>query len=271
MAGALLSAACGAKLMKLPSGPGTPASDAADALAEATAACRAVSSITAQVGVSGSVGGSRLRGTLLAGVASGPPPAARLEALAPAGQPIFLFVTTADDATLLMPRDNRVLEHGRAAAVLEAVAGVPLDATGLRDALTGCTPGAAAAGRQFGTDWRVVTAGSVEAYLRRTPQATWQLVAAVHHADGGEWRAEYSDPAAGLPRTVHLVSADGKRFDLRLALSQVELNARLGADVFRVQVPRDADPITIDELRRGGPLGSTAPSRARQPSPEGRR
>jgi alpha-ketoglutarate-dependent taurine dioxygenase len=38
-----------------------------------------------------------------------------------------------------------------------------------------------------------------------------------------------------------------------LTLSQVELNTPLGPDVFRVQIPRDADPITIDELRRARP------------------
>jgi outer membrane lipoprotein-sorting protein len=246
--------------MKLPAGPGALAPDAADALTDATAACRSVSSITAQIGVSGSVGGRRLRGNMLTGVAAGPPAAARLEALAPAGQPLFIFVATGDDATLLLPRDNRVLQHGRPAAVLEAVAGVPLDAVDLREALTGCTqPAAGPEGRQPGPDWRVVTVGRTDAYLRRNPQlARWQLVAAIHHGDGGEWRAEYANFEGGLPRVVHLVSADGRRFDLRLTLSQVELNATLAADVFRVQVPGDADPITLDELRRSGPLGTSA-------------
>jgi len=36
----------------------------------------------------------------------------------------------------------------------------------------------------------------------------------------------------------------------------VETNAQLGPDVFRVQIPRDADPITLDELKRSGPLGA---------------
>jgi hypothetical protein len=44
---ALCSASCGAPLMKLPSGPGTPASDGRDALADATSACRAVTTLTA--------------------------------------------------------------------------------------------------------------------------------------------------------------------------------------------------------------------------------
>src|SRR5207247_11119018 len=133
---ALISASCSARLLKLPSGAGTPAPDAAGALAEATAACRTVSTITAEMAVSGSVGGRRLRARLLAGLAS--PASARLEAVAPFGPPLFFFVARGGDATLYLPRDDRVLEHGRPAAVLEAIAGVPLDAADLRVTLIGC-------------------------------------------------------------------------------------------------------------------------------------
>jgi hypothetical protein len=31
------------------------------------------------------------------------------------------------------------------------------------------------------------------------------------------------------------------------------VNTGLGPEVFRVQVPRDADPITLDELKRARP------------------
>lgn len=258
-------AGCAGPLVKLPRGPGAPASDAADALIDATTACRAVSTLSAEVGVSGSVGGRRLRGSLLVGVAA--PASARIEAVAPAGPPIFIFVANGagdDAATLLLPRDNRVLQHGRPDAVLEAVAGPPLDAQELRETLTGCPPAAAGEnGRQFGADWRVVTVGSTDVYLRRRSQpGRWQLAAALHHAAGvnaasRDWRAEYADFDAGLPRTIRLADADGKRFDLHLKLSQVEMNARLGPDVFRVQVPSDADPISLDELRRSGPLGTS--------------
>src|SRR6266581_4013919 len=177
--------------MKLPAGPGTPAPDAADALIDATAACNAVSSMSAEIAVSGSVARRRLHARLLAGLAS--PSSARLEAVAPAGQPIFILVATADDATLLFPRDQRVLQHGRPAAVLEAVAGVPLDPMDLRATLTGCPLAAAAEnGRRLGNDWRAVTVGSTDVYLRRYPrESKWQLVAAVRHASAAadrEWR-----------------------------------------------------------------------------------
>jgi hypothetical protein len=245
--------------MKLPSGPGAPAPDAAEAIADATAACRLVSTLTAEIAVSGSVGGQRLRVRLLAGVA--PPASARLEAIAPAGQPFFIFVASGSDATLLLPRDERVLEHGSPAAVLQAVTGVPLDASDLRAALTGCAQAPDhAEGRMAGDDWRVVPDGPTTLYLQRDRQAArWRLVATAHHASArsgaaeGEWRAEYGDFQDGLPRTVHLASLDRGRFDLLLKLSQIALNDPLGPDVFRVQIPPTSRPMTPDELRHARP------------------
>src|SRR5262249_61863292 len=99
-----------------------------------------------------------------------------------------------DDATLLLPGDDRVLEHGPAREVLEAVTGVPVDAAGLRHALTGCASAdAAPRGAALGSDWRMVAVDGADPDLHRDPKAArWQLVAAVHRArSGGEWRAEY--------------------------------------------------------------------------------
>jgi hypothetical protein len=264
VAAAFLCSSCAPPLMKLPTGAGLPAADAADALREATRACQAVMSITAEIAVSGSVGGHRLRVRLLAGLAA--PASARLEAVAPFGQPVFIFVARNNDATLLLPRDRRVLEHGRPDAVLEAVAGVPLDAADLRMALTGCAAAPRASdAKQLGEDWRLVPDGSSDVYVHRaSPTAPWRIVAAVHRGSGAtSWRSEYRDfqtagPAAGLPSTVRLSSIDRKQFDLRLALSQVELNVALDADAFRIQTPPGAEPITIDELKRSGPLSNTS-------------
>ena len=137
--------------MKLPAGAGVPAADAADALAQATAACRGTRTLTAEIAISGSAGGRRVRGRFSAGVAA--PASVRLEAVAPFGSPAFIFVATSEDATLLLPRDDRMLEHGRPDAVLDALAGVPLDAADLYATLTGCAPaGSPSQGRGLGTD-----------------------------------------------------------------------------------------------------------------------
>lgn len=242
--------------MKLPSGPGAPATDARDALDGATSACRNVSTITAEIGASGSVAGQRFRARLSAGLAA--PASARLEAAAPFGAPMFIFVATGDDATLLLPHDGRVLEHGRPDAVLEAIAGLPLDAGDLRTALTGCpaSPDVAEA-KRLDADWRMVPDGPNQVYLQRVPQSpvpgSWRVVAIVFHAPQNDWRAEYREFENGLPRAVRFISNRSDRFDLRLALSQVDINTQLGPEVFRVQVPADADPITIDELKRARP------------------
>jgi len=258
---------CAPPLMKLPTGSGAPvgAVAVAAALAQATTRCASVRTMTAEIAVSGSAGGHRLRARLSAGVAA--PASIRLEAVAPFGPPLFIFVATNDDATLLLPREERVLEHGRPDAVLEAVAGVPLDVTDLEAALTGCAISAdsPSTGRQFGNAWLVVgRAGGDELYLRRdTATGPWGLVAMVRRrvAANRRWRAEFGGRQNEIPQTVRVISVDevggaGGAFDLRLALSQVDVNTALDEGVFKVQVFRSAVPITLDELRHSGPLGN---------------
>jgi outer membrane lipoprotein-sorting protein len=269
---AVLCSACGVPLMKLPSGPGVavPPDAASLAVAEATAACRAIRTLTAEVAVSGSAGGHRLRGRLSAGVAK--PASARLEAVAPFGAPLFIFVATGEDATLLLPRDERVLAHGRADAVLDAVAGVPLGAGDLEAVLTGCAPASAVTGlqaRQLGDAWQIATGASGdELYLHRdAPAQRWRLLALVRRPDADRaWRADYSDHYNELPRTIRVASVDarnaggktGAAFALQLVLSQVETNVALDASAFSLQIPPSAQPITLDELRRSGPMAPKA-------------
>lgn len=251
----LAASSCSPPMLKLPAGPRTPATDGASVIDQATAACRTISTITLEMSVRGSVGGQRLRGRLSAGLAK--PASARLEAVASFGQPAFFFVATNADATIYMPRDQRVA-RGRPEALLEAVAGVPLDASALRSVVTGCATMPNVAGVQaMGDDWRQALDGRDEIYLRRDqPSASWRLVATVHPASlTSGWRADYSNFESGLPRTIRLMSTPAGRFDLQLDLSQIELNAPLGSEVFQVQVPASAEIISVDELRRSGPLG----------------
>jgi hypothetical protein len=222
--------------MKVPSGPGAPAPDAADALRQATAVCSGIRTLTAEVAASGKVTGRRF----------------------PFGSPIFILAANNDDTTALLPRDDRVLQHGRSADVLDAVAGVPVGASDLHAVLTGCAPAVSQPeGRALGTDWRRLTdtSGGV-LYLRRTGATQpWQLVTVI----GSRWRAEFRDHLNGLPRSMRITDAgrsgvaSGALFDLTLTLSQVETNVPLGAEVFRVDVPPTARPITLDELRRARP------------------
>jgi hypothetical protein len=260
---AMLCASCGAPLMKLPAGPGAPAPDAVDALAQATSVCRGIRTLTAEVAATGKAAGRRFRGRLSVGVAA--PASARIEAVAPFGPPVFIFVATNDDATLLLPRDDRILEHGRPDEVLNAVAGVPLNAADLHLTLTGCAPPLSQpVGRERGSDWRVVTDGgradSDELYLHRDGASQpWRLVAVIRRrSTQPAWRAEYHDHQNGVPRLIRVPSVDADRragagFDLTLRLTQVETNVPLDAAVFRVEIPPSARPITLDELRDARP------------------
>ena len=258
----LLTASCGARLTKLPTGPGEPAPDMAAATVQATAACSAVDSMTAEISASGSVGGRRLRARLLAGFTTS---SFRLEAVAPAGPPLFILVANGADATLLLPRDEQVLEHGESDAVLEAIAGVRLGPSELLQTLTSCAmPGRSTTAFAIG-EWRVaVGAHGAKRYLHRdSPSAPWHVATLLYPGEGERWswRADYGDFHQGLPSSIHLVSAEPRRFDLELALTQVEPGAVLDSDVFRVEVPRSARRITLEDLRRSGPLGQHADGR----------
>jgi hypothetical protein len=240
--------------MKLPVTPGAPASDAATALAAATEACRAISTMTVEAAVRGSVAGQRTRATLFAGLAS--PASVRLEAIA-FGQRVFTFVGTGREATLLLEQDGRVLPRAPAGEVLEALTGIPLEPADLKAAMTGCGEVAGAVtGERLDTNWRRITRGTTVYYLRRPHEASpWQLVA-VQRRDGDlAWRIEYRNIVGGLPREVRFASDDRKRFDLQLRMSEIEINPSLAPDAFEVNIRPVLQPITLEELRRGGPFG----------------
>ncbi len=256
---ALLACSCARHGLKLPTGAGEPASDGREALAQATAACAAIRTFTAEVGLSGKIQGQRLRARLLVGTAA--PASARVEAVAPIGGPVFIFVARAGDATLLLPRDNRVLEHAPPQDVLGAIAGVPLTPEGLRFTLTGCWPPDAVVGaaRRFGDSWRVVDLPGKDVVTLHRARATdpWRIAAAERHDEqGGRWQATYDTFQNDLPRAIRLSSAaatGANAFDLQLSLSQLETNVPLDDDAFRVKIPGDAAPISLDELRHARP------------------
>ena len=252
---ALCADACGPRLMKLPSGPGTAAFDIAEAHLQATDSCRRINSLSAEIAARGSVAGQRLRGHLIGGFTA---TATRIEAAAPFGAPLFIFVARNDDATLLMPRDARVVEHGRPAELLEAVAGVPLTPSELLRLLAGClVPDRLESPLAFGSLWRsAASGGGAKMYLHRdTASAPWRIVSVSFPGQAlrPSWRADYDQFANGLPTVVRLVSAEAGRFEVELSLSQVETNIELKPEVFRVEIPAGTERITLDELKHARP------------------
>jgi outer membrane lipoprotein-sorting protein len=252
---ALVVSACGAKHFEPPTGSGAPFPDYAAALDQAREQCRGVKTMRVTLSLSGRAGSTKLRGRVDAGLAS--PGEIRLEGRAPFGRPVFILVARdASTATLWLPRDNRVLRGAPPAAIVEALAGVPLAPDEFRSVLAGCgfgtTPPSNA--RAYGDLVAVDAADGSAQYLRRADNR-WRLVASTHES----LTVEYRDFTASRPSTVRMwrtVPRSSERpADLTVKLSDVELNVPLEAEVFRVDVPPDADPLTLDELRRAVPLG----------------
>jgi outer membrane lipoprotein-sorting protein len=246
-------AGCAPGRIALPNGPGTPLPDPAPVLDEAIGHCAGLRTITAEIRLSGRAGGQRIRVRLIAGLAA--PDGIRLEAVAPAGQPVFILASAGDHTTLLLPRDDRVLSGEPPAAILEALAGVRVTPAVLRQLLAGC-PGAAIERdevRTIGSEW--VAAGTTDratAYFRRTG-GRWRLAA----VRGPAFDVELGPGADSQPAHLRLSSpatGAGASFDLVLRLSQVETNGVVPDEAFTVRVPATASPITLDELRQSGPL-----------------
>jgi hypothetical protein len=252
---AALAAACATMpaRMVLPGGAGQPLADAVSVASQAFGRCAGVRTLTAEIGVSGRAGRQKLRAKLIAGFEA--PGSLRLEAVAPFGPPGFILAADGTSATLLLPRDDRVLTGAAPADILEALAGLSLSPSDLRLALAGC-PSAApevAGGAMHENDWTVLDLGaSGTAYLRPRGGAL-QLAAFVRPG----LVVEYPERGAnGAPSVVRLRGeGDSPRFDVSLRLSQVEQNVAVPAEAFRVNVPETAVPITLGELRDAGPLG----------------
>ena len=245
---------CATRRLPLPSGPGTPFPDYASAFDEASRRCRDVRSLTAELAVSGRVGTRRLRGRVLAGLAR--PSSVRLEGVAPFGPPAFILTATDDRSTLLLPRDDRVLQDAPPAAIIEALAGVSLPPDDLRALLAGClvadlTP---IGGRRFGSQWAAVDFGGRETAYLQLVDDKWRIVAAEH----GPLHIEYADQVAGQPATVRLRTPTS---ELTLKLSQLDLNVAMEPGAFTLPIPPRAVPMTLEELRDAGPLGTAAKDR----------
>ena len=207
--------------------------------------------------MSGRAGGERVRGRVLTGLEAGG--AVRLEAPAPFGAPFFILAGRDEQATLVLPRERRVLKDTAVSAVLERLTGLSLGADDLRLIVSGCLVDAAAPtdGRQFPGGWQVVTIGPERIAYLRTVNGRPVLVA----ADYGKWHVDYAQHANGFPRLVRVRSAAAGAsadragdVDITARVEQLEVNTQINPRAWSVDVPSDADPMTLDELRSIAPL-----------------
>jgi hypothetical protein len=242
----LALAACTPPRPTLPTGAGTPFAGFDSAYDEAVQGCRSTRSVLAELALSGRAGRTKLRGRISAGILA--PDAIRLEGVA-FGRPIFILAGRGERATLLLPRDDRVVRDEPPAAIVEALTGVALGPADLLAVVSGCGLGAATAtsGRTFNDEWAAVDTGDTTTYLRRVDGA-WRIGAAVR----GDLQVLYGDYSRGAPTVVFLKT--GEVADIRLGISDLEFDSTIDAKAFEVD-PSGAAPMTLDELRRAGPLG----------------
>ena len=242
--------ACAGRRLELPTDPGTPLPGFTEIHRRVTAACAGVRTMTAELALSGRAGGRGMRGRAIAGFDL--PGSLRLEGVAPFGPPAFILAGRDEAATLLLPRENRVL-RGRPEEILGALTGVALVPADLRAILTGCvvaTPGATG-GTLHANGWASIDLpGGAILYLRRE-RDTWQQRAARRPG----WQIEYAAWRGAFPGTVRLRSlSPAVDVDLTAAISQLETNIAIDAAAFAVTVPAGALDLTLAELRDGGPL-----------------
>jgi hypothetical protein len=247
-----VSTACAPKVPSLPTGTGVPLPDVDKVYLQAGARCRDVQSLLAVLDISGRAAGQRLRASLDAGFQA--PDSFRLELPAP-GRPVFTFAAIGSGAILILGREGRVLKGAPPADVLDALTGVPFGPDQLREILTGCGfgVGTPTSGRLFSDGRAVIEAGPIVSYVVQGNDKQWGIFAARYR----EWQVFYETFASGLPTTIRLVStgADRDRTDLRIRLSQVDINKPIDPSAFLPEIPADATPITLDQLRQAGPRG----------------
>lgn len=241
---------CAARLPPRPTGATSADPTASEAFTTATRACRGFRTLTAELALSGRAGGEKLGGRVHAGLESGG--AVRLEGLAPFGAPVFILAGRNERATLLLPRDRRVLTETPVREVLERLTGLALGADDLRLMVSGCLVDNAAPsdGRQWPGGWQAVTLAPGRTAYLRSRQGQTVVVA----ADYGPWRVDYSEHRSGYPRVVRVRPSGDTSTDVTARIGDLQVNTEIDPRAFVLDIPSDADPMTLDELRSVAPL-----------------
>lgn len=265
---ALSATACaGAASFRMPEGPWTPDPAAPAAFASASAPCRGVRTLTAEIAVQGRAGSARIRGRVIAGFERGG--ALRLEAPAPFGAPLFILAGRANRATLWLPRDRQVLRDAPVEDVLEAITGLRRTSDDLLSLVSGCltsTVQPGGDGQRNSRGWLMVDLpDATRAFLVRDGQE-WRISAGRHEAAGGSgsWSVSYAAFSTAFPGSITIWQQSGAETTagvsaaLTLEVSQLETNVPVDATAFDIIVPPDARPMSLDELRQAGPLADRA-------------
>lgn len=254
---AVFTAACaGRSGFVVPRGPGAPAPEAAAAWSTVTTTCRATTSYRSEFALTGRIGDRRIRGLASARLFTALSANGNigLEASV-SGQLLFRLGGAADQATLLLRDQNRVAT-ARPSEILDALIGVSIEPARLLAIVSGCVTVTESIDRavRFGDVLEIATSDAT-VYLA-SAAAGWQARAGRF----GNVAVDYFAFERGLPRELRIatIGTAGPAVTLDLGVKAVQTNVTLDPAVFRVTVPDGATPISIDELRRVGPLADEA-------------
>lgn len=238
-----ISGCAGARFVR-PTGTPQPFPEADTVWAALSSGCRAVTSARVQLRVSGRIGGQRIPG-LTTGLAVD---ATRVAIDARAGaRRVFSLAGDRSEVVLLRHLDGR-MARGPAGDLLDALVGVRLEPARLLAVLSGCVAvdPTFQSGDRVGPYARIQTPDTL-IYLAPLDRG-WRLAGA--EFDGVV--ADYRRLERGWPGEVELRRPD---VSLRLQVVEFERNPRLPAVVFQLPVPAAFVEMSLDELRRDGPLG----------------
>jgi hypothetical protein len=264
---AVLTTACaGRAAFVAPRGPGVPAPDASTVWSTLAASCRSTTSYRSEFALTGQVGGRRIRGLASARLFTALDADGNigLEANV-SGQLLFRLGGAADKAVLLLRDGNRVAT-ARPDEILEALIGVRVSPARLLAIVSGCVTTAETVERAVRHDGLLEIA-TADGTVYLTPAGNgWQTRAGRFGPStslgAGDVLVDYGRFVSGLPRDIGIASsgADRAAVSLNLRVQSVQTNVDLAPTLFRVTIPDGATPISLEELRRAGPLAERANS-----------
>jgi hypothetical protein len=235
----------------VPTGAGAPAPEGAAAWTQASEACRGVRAFSAEVRVSGKAAQQKLHSATLHGAVTSADQI-YFEMPVAFGPPGFILAGTGGRATLLLPRDKRVLV-ARADDIVEALVGLKLGPRQLLAVLAGCVDQSPqiSSPERFG-DLLAVTTPTGRAFLRQTAGG-WRVVA----ASTGSLLVDFRQQSGPWPSQLRMTSAPGAApsLDVSFGLGQIDVNGQIDPSIFSPNVPADATPLTLQQLKDAGPLG----------------
>jgi outer membrane biogenesis lipoprotein LolB len=244
---------CAAHVFVPPTGPTVPFPGAAAAWRQATHACAGALTYAAAMGVHGRAGDQRLSGTIVGLVTAADQ--IRLEYHAPIGPPGFVLGGDAAQATLVLPRDKRVLT-APADQIVEAITGLRLGPRALLAILSGCVSQRRdlVDAARYGDQPEVRTADA-RVFLRSRDDH-WEVMAGVVNG----LILQYDRFEGAWPSQVRIRTEPGRApaVSLTVDLSQINVNVPRPPATFGVSVGPDYTPLSLEQLRRAGPLGRTS-------------